>query len=56
MTQPIKEVFLNILEDWENYWRDSIDFVDFLNDYVEINDDQRTYVIKKTKQRVEVEE
>jgi hypothetical protein len=56
MTKPIKEMFRNILDEWDSYWRDSIEFVDFLNDYVEINDDQRTYVVKKRKHEVEVEE
>jgi hypothetical protein len=49
-------MFVNILDEWESYWRDSIEFVDFLNNYVEINDDHHTYVVKKKKHKVEVEE
>jgi hypothetical protein len=48
VTKPIKEVFRDILEEWDKYWRDSIEFYDFLDDYVEINDDLHEYVIKKT--------
>ena len=40
----IKGVFLEIYEDWESYWKDEIEFYDFLTDFVEINDDK-----KKTK-------
>jgi hypothetical protein len=48
-------MFINILDEWETTWRDSIEFVDFLNDYVEINDDHKTYVIKKKKTEIEME-
>lgn len=55
MTRPIKDMFLDIVEEWNSYWKDSIEFSDFLNDYVEINDDHHTYVIKKRKHKVELE-
>ena len=49
MAGPVKDMFLRIAEEWEKYWKDKIGLYDFLVDYVEINDDQRTYVIKKKK-------
>ncbi len=56
MTRPIKDMFMDIVEEWDSYWRDTIEFVDFVNDYIEINDDQRTYIVKKRKSEVEAEE
>ncbi len=53
MPKPLKEVFLNILDEWEKHWKRDIEFFDFLNSYVEINDDLRTYVVKKKKKKVE---
>jgi hypothetical protein len=53
MGKPIKDMFLRIVEEWERKWRDEIGFYDFLTDYVEINDDQRTFVIKKKRRRPE---
>jgi hypothetical protein len=47
MTKPIKEMFRDIVEEWDSYWKDSIEFYDFLENYVEINNDQMTFVIKK---------
>jgi hypothetical protein len=49
MAGPVKDMFLKIAEEWEKYWKDKVGLYDFLVDYVEINDDQRTYVIKKKK-------
>jgi hypothetical protein len=49
-------MFMDIVEEWDRYWRDTIEFVDFINDYIEINDDQRTYIVKKRKSEVEAEE
>jgi hypothetical protein len=56
VTQPIKDMFRDIVEEWEDYWRDTIEFTDFLNDYIEINDNQRTYIVKKRKTEIEAEE
>ncbi len=56
VTQPIKDMFRDILEEWEGCWRDTIEFTDFLNDYIEINDDQHTYIVKKRKTEVEAKE
>ncbi|WP_457554936.1 hypothetical protein [Candidatus Pyrohabitans sp.] len=53
--KPIKDMFLDIAEEWEKHWRESISFYDFLNEYVEIDDDLRTYVIKKRKRKPEEE-
>ncbi|GBE54777.1 hypothetical protein BMS3Bbin15_00938 [archaeon BMS3Bbin15] len=53
MGKPIKEVFLNILEDWESSWKKEIPFRDFLTDYIEINDDKKTYIIKRRKKSFE---
>jgi|Deesub1362B_J571_1020462.scaffolds.fasta_scaffold11856_1 hypothetical protein len=53
--KPIKDMFLDIAEEWEKYWRDEIGFYDFLNEYVEIDDDLRTYVIKRRKKKPEEE-
>lgn len=53
MGKPLKEMFLNILEDWEKRWKREISFRDFLVDYVEINDDQRTYVMRRRKKSYE---
>ncbi len=55
MTRPIKEMFRDIVEEWDEHWKDSIAFYDFLNDYVEIDDDLREYVVKRKKRRIEVE-
>jgi len=55
MGRPLKEMFLNILEDWERRWKREINFRDFLEDYVEINDDQKTYVVKRRKKSIEEE-
>jgi hypothetical protein len=53
MVKPIKDMFLEIVEEWEKGWKNVIDLYDFLTEYVEINDDLRTYVIKKRKKRPE---
>jgi len=53
--KPIKDMFLDIVEEWEKYWRDEISFYDFLNEYVEIDDDLHTYVIKMRKKKPEEE-
>jgi len=53
--KPIKDMFLDIVEEWEKYWRDEISFYDFLNEYVEIDDDLHTYVIKIRKKKPEEE-
>ncbi|WP_456474932.1 hypothetical protein [Candidatus Pyrohabitans sp.] len=53
--KPIKDMFLDIAEQWEKYWRDKVDFYDFLNEYVEIDDDLRTYVIRVRKSKPEEE-
>jgi hypothetical protein len=53
MARPIKDMFLEILEDWDRYWKDEIGFHDFLNDYIEIDDGTRTYIIKKRKRHPE---
>lgn len=53
MGRIVKDMFLDIVEEWETLWKDEIKFYDFLDEYVEINDDQRTYVIKKRKKRGE---
>jgi hypothetical protein len=53
MGKPIKDMFLEIAEEWEKRWKDEVGLYDFLVDYVEINDDQRTYVVKKKKKRPE---
>ncbi len=53
--KPIKDMFLDIAEEWERYWRDEIPLYDFINEYVEIDDDLRTYVIKLRKRRPEEE-
>lgn len=55
MTRPIKEMFRDILEEWDDHWKDDIAFYDFLNEYVEIDDDLREYVVKRKKKRIEVE-
>lgn len=53
MGKPVKEMFLEIVEEWEDRWKDEIAFHDFLDEYVEINDDKRTYIIKKRQKRPE---
>jgi hypothetical protein len=47
---------MDIVEEWDRYWRDTIEFTDFINNYIEINDDQRTYIVKKPKSKVEAKE
>ena len=54
MARPIKDVFLSIVEEWDKYWKDKVALYDFLDKYVEINDDLRTYVIRERKKRVEL--
>ncbi|MBU2559630.1 hypothetical protein KKA03_01910 [archaeon] len=49
MGRIVKDMFLDIVEEWETLWKDEMDFYDFLDEYVEINDDQRTYVVKMRK-------
>lgn len=49
MGKPIKDMFLSIAEQWDKYWKDKVGLYDFIHEYVEINDDRRTYVIKKKK-------
>lgn len=53
MGKPIKDMFLDIVEEWENLWKDELKFYDFLDEYVEINDDHHTYVVKSRKKRPE---
>ncbi len=53
MVKPVKDMFLDIVEEWESFWKDEMQFYDFLDEYVEINDDQRTYIIKTRKKRPE---
>ncbi len=53
MAKPIKDMFLNIVEEWEKHWKKEVGLYDFLTEYVEINDDLHTYVIKKRKRRPE---
>lgn len=53
MRRPIKDMFLSIAEEWEKRWKKEIGFYDFLSEYVEIDDGQRTYIIKKKKKRPE---
>jgi hypothetical protein len=47
--KPIKDMFLSIAEQWEKEWKDKVGLYDFLNEYVEIDDGLRTYIIKKKK-------
>ncbi len=54
MTKPIKDMFLSIVEEWDNYWRDEVGFYEFLDNYIEINDDHHEYVIKKRKKKEEI--
>jgi hypothetical protein len=49
--KPIKDMFLKIAETWENEWKDQVGLYNFLNEYVEINDEHHTYVIKMRKRR-----
>ena len=53
MGQIVKDMFLDIVEEWESLWKEEVEFYDFLDEYVEINDDQHTYVIKSRKKRPE---
>jgi hypothetical protein len=53
MGKPVKDMFLEIAEEWEKRWKEEIAFYDFLEEYIEINDDKRTYVVKKRKKRSE---
>jgi len=53
MRRKIKDLFLDIAEEWDTYWKENVSFYDFINEYVEINDDLRSYVVKRKKQRVE---
>lgn len=47
MKGQIKSSFRDIIEEWDRYWRDSVEFYEFLDKYVEVSDDRRTYVIKR---------
>lgn len=49
LAKPVKDMFLEIAEEWDKYWKDKVGLYDFLVEYVEINDEQRTYIIKKKK-------
>jgi hypothetical protein len=53
MGRPIKDMFLEIAEEWEKRWKDEVGLYDFLNEYIEIDDGQKTYVIKKKRKRPE---
>ncbi len=53
MGKPIKDMFLEIAEAWEDEWKDQVGLYNFLDEYVEINDEHRTYVIRKRKKRPE---
>jgi len=43
------------VEDWARHWKEEIPFRDFLTEYVEINDDKRTYIIRRRKKSFEKE-
>lgn len=53
MGKPIKDMFMDIVEEWNKHWRSEVELYDFLDKYVEINDDLRTYVIRKRKKGIE---
>lgn len=53
MRKPIKDMFLDIVEEWEGHWKEEVGFYDFLNEFIEIDDGLRTYVVKKIKKRPE---
>ncbi len=53
MGKPVKDMFLELAEEWEKRWKEEVGLYDFLNEYVEIDDDQRTYVIKGRRKRPE---
>ena len=54
MAKPIKDMFLKIAETWENEWADKVGLYNFLDNFVEINDDHHTYVVKIRKKEIEV--
>lgn len=54
MVKPVKDVFKDIAEEWEKYWQGTVGLYEFLDKYVEINDDLRTYVIKRRKKKVDM--
>ena len=49
MGKPIKDMFLDIVERWEEEWKDTVGLYEFLDEYIEIDDGLRTYIIKKRK-------
>ena len=53
MRKPVKDMFLELAEEWEKGWKEEVGLYDFLNEYVEIDDELRTYVIKERKKRPE---
>ncbi|MFQ6105887.1 MAG: hypothetical protein ACE5NL_02325 [Candidatus Hydrothermarchaeaceae archaeon] len=54
MGKPIKDMFLSIAEEWEKHWKEEVGLYDFLDNYIEINDDQRTYIIRKRKKKTDI--
>ncbi|MFQ6136440.1 MAG: hypothetical protein ACE5PM_04595 [Candidatus Hydrothermarchaeales archaeon] len=44
----------SIVEQWKRYWKDNVGLYESLDEHVEINDDLKTYIIKKKKGRGEV--
>ncbi len=51
MREHLKDMFLDIVEEWDKHWKDEVGFYDFLDNYIEINDDIHEYVIKKRKKK-----
>ncbi|MFQ6137436.1 MAG: hypothetical protein ACE5PM_09700 [Candidatus Hydrothermarchaeales archaeon] len=47
-------MFLSIVEEWDKYWKDEVDLYDFLDQYIEIDDGLREYVIKKRKKKADL--
>ncbi|MEE8359085.1 MAG: hypothetical protein V3R82_06715 [Candidatus Hydrothermarchaeales archaeon] len=54
MRKHIKDMFLDIVEEWDKHWKDEVGFYDFLDNYIEINDDIHEYVIKKRKKKEDI--
>lgn len=52
--KPIKDMFLSIAEEWDKHWKEEVGLYDFLDNYIEINDDQRTYIIRKRKKKTDI--
>ncbi len=46
-------MFLEVAEEWEKRWKAEVWLYDFLTEYIEINDDRHTFVVKERKKRPE---